>query len=31
MTPPSQLLLSGRYLLTMEEERPLIKEGALLV
>ncbi len=26
-----QLLLSGRYLLTMEKERPLIEEGALLI
>lgn len=31
MTASPQLLLSGRYLLTMEEERPLIEEGALLV
>ncbi len=26
-----RLLLSGRYLLTMEEDRPLIEEGALLI
>ena len=31
MTVPAQTLLSGRYLLTMEEEQPLIEEGALLV
>lgn len=31
MTSPTQILLSGRYLLTMEEKRPLIEEGALLV
>ncbi len=31
MTVPAQTLLSGRYLLTMEEEQPLIAEGALLV
>lgn len=31
MTVPAQTLLSGRYLLTMEEEEPLIEEGALLI